>query len=286
VSIFVMMYIIATLASLLSAIALIVAVSRRRFAAMVTREVTELFSDAPPALGPEHLASRRDSLPDPVRRYLDYAIHRNAPAIRTARLQHDGFLRTKPNQRWMPVRGEEYFTVAEPGFVWTASVRAAPLVWIEARDHLLSGHGNMLVKLNSTLTIADSSGIEIDQGARLRWLAEIVWFPYGFTGDKVRWEPIDDRSARATLLGDPPVSAVMEIDEEGRLVTVRADRYRDIGGGKAVLTPWIGRCTDYREFAGFRVPSSIEVSWLLQEGEFTCIRFRVTALEYNIAHRF
>jgi hypothetical protein len=51
--------------------------------------------------------------------------------------------------------------------------------------------------------------------------------------------------------------------------------------GRAVLTPWIGRCKEYRTFDGFRAPSEIEVSWGLEEGEFACFRFRVTALEAN-----
>jgi hypothetical protein len=168
--------------------------------------------------------------------------------------------------------------------VWHATARVAPLVWLEARDHLLAGRGSILVKLASTLTVVDAGGREIDQGARLRWLAEAVWFPYGFLGDQVRWEAIDDRSARVTLHqseGDPPVSAVVEVDEEGKLVRVSGDRYRDVGGGKAVLTPWIGRCEEYRTFDGFQVPSAIEVSWGLEDGEFTCIRFRVTALELH-----
>jgi uncharacterized protein DUF6544 len=145
----------------------------------------------------------------------------------------------------------------------------------------------MLVKLCSTLTLADSSDPEIDQGANLRWLAEAAWFPYAFVGDPIQWEPIDARSARVTLLQeDLPVSAVVEVDEEGKLVRLRADRYRDAGGGRAVLTPWTGHYREYRDFDGVRVPSSVEVSWDLEEGEFSYARFRVTALEYNVPARF
>ncbi len=193
----------------------------------------------------------------------------------------------KPNGRWLPIEGEEYFTVATPGFVWHAVVRPAPLVWIEARDRLLSGRGNMLVKLCSTLTIADAGGPEIDQGANLRWLAEAAWFPYAFAGDPIQWEPIDTRSARVTLLQEGlPVSAIVEVDEEGKLVRLRADRYRDAGGGRAALTLWTGLYGDYRDFNGTRVPSSVEVAWDLEEGAFSYARFQVTALEYNVAARF
>jgi len=262
-------------------------VGRVRFRARVTREVATLFSDSAGGLGPDYLAVRWATLPAPARRYLRYAVGKDTPAIHSVRLRHDGFFRTKPGQRWFPIRGEEYFTVDKPGFVWIASIQPAPLLWIEARDCLLSGRGNMLVRFNSTITLADARGAEIDQGARLRWLAEVVWFPYGFLGERIHWEPIDDSSARVTLLAEAlPVRMVVEVDEEGKLVRIRGDRYRALGDGSEVLTPWMGRCADYRDFNGFRVPSSVEILWDLPDGEFCYARFRVTTLEYNIPERF
>ena len=267
--------------------ALVALVGRQRFRGRVTADVTTLLSDAGASVGSDQLNLRWDALPEPVRRYLRYAIREGAPATRTARLRHDGLFRTKPNQRWFRIEGEQYFTVARPGFVWNASIRPAPFLWIEARDHLMAGRGNMLVKLVSTISIADARGAEIDQGASLRWLAECAWFPYAYVGTQVEWEPIDARSVRATLRHDGlPVSAVLEIDDDGKLAQLRAERYRDVGGGKAVRTPWTGRYGDYREFNGFRVPSSVEVTWELEEGPFSYARFRVTGLEYNVADRF
>jgi hypothetical protein len=262
-------------------------VGRHRFRGRVTADVATLFSNAGVSIGSDQLNARWDALPEPVRRYLRYAIREGAPDIRTARLKHDGLFRTTPEQRWFPIEGEEYFTVAEPGFVWNASIRPAPFLWIEARDRLASGRGNMLVKLVSTIPIADAVGAEIDQGSRLRWLAECAWVPYAFVGDQVQWEPIDAHTARVRLRCDGlPVSALVEVDDEGKLTQLRADRYRDVGGGKAVLTPWTARCSDYREFNGFRVPSSVEVAWELENEPFSYARFRVTVLEYNVAHRF
>lgn len=197
-----------------------------------------------------------------------------------------GFFRLKPGQRWFPIAGEEYFTVARPGFVWNARVRLAPLVWVEACDSLLAGKGNMLVRLLSTFPIADERGEHIDQGSQARWLAELVWIPVGFAGGCIRWEAMGQYEARATLLaGGLPVSVIVEIGHEGKLVCVRGERYRDTGGGQAVLTPWIARCGDYRDFDGLRVPASVEVGWNLDEGEFIYARFRVTALEYNVNSR-
>jgi hypothetical protein len=89
----------------------------RRFRAQVAADVSALLSSPVPAVGPSELASREASLPEPVRRYLRYAIPAGAPAIRTVYLRHEGFFRTKPNAPWLPIRGEQYFTVGRPGFV-------------------------------------------------------------------------------------------------------------------------------------------------------------------------
>jgi hypothetical protein len=92
-------------------------------------------------------------------------------------------------------------------------------------------------------------------------------------------------AARATLVqeGAPPVAAIFEFDAEGRIVVIRGERYRDVAGGKPVLTPWVGRCSGYREFGRFRVPTHVEVAWVLDGVEFAYARFDVTTIEYNIS---
>ena len=274
----------ATLCIVLAAAVVAVLVNRYRFRALIAEEVTGLLSGATTAIGPDQVAQRWNGLPAPVRRYLRFAISPAAPAIRTLRLQHTGSIRTAPDSRWLPLEGAEYFAVAQPGFVWHGVANAAPLAWIEVRDRLLAERGSMLVKLESTLTLADAQGAEIDQGAQLRWLAEAMWFPYGLVGDRIRWEPVSDSTARATLLhADRPVSLVFEFDGEGKLLRVEGERSRDLGEGKSELTRWRGECADYREFGGLRVPTSASASWLLKEGPFEYIRIQVTGLEFNVS---
>jgi uncharacterized protein DUF6544 len=77
-----------------------------------------------------------------------------------------------PSKEELRIKGEEYFAVATPGFVWSGSIHPSRVVSILARDRLQSGRGSTLVKVNSFFTIANASGPEIDQGATLRWLAE------------------------------------------------------------------------------------------------------------------
>ena len=166
-----------TVVALLLALALVtlhVYLSRRPFRPRVSAEVHNLFSASTAGVGPMQLSARWETLPEPVCRYLRYAISEGAPEIRTARLRHEGFMRTGPNARWMPVCGEEQFTVARAGFVWNAWIRPIPPVWIEGRDSYLADQGEMLVRLYSRFTIAHARGPQTDQASKLRWLAECV----------------------------------------------------------------------------------------------------------------
>jgi Family of unknown function (DUF6544) len=66
----------------------------------------------------------------------------------------------------------------------------------------------------------------IDQGAELRFLAEIVWLPSAALSPYVEWEAIDVTSAKATMRHrGVPVSAVFYFDERGRFSRLTADRY-------------------------------------------------------------
>jgi hypothetical protein len=83
-----------------------------------------------------------------------------------------------------------------------------------------------------------------------------------------------------------PVSAVFDVDDDGKIAFMHANRYRDVGRGRAILSGWTGHCSDCREFNGFRVPTCVEVAWELENGSFTYARFQLTALEYNTSERF
>jgi hypothetical protein len=137
-----------------AAIWLTAAVASQRFQSRISEEVAKLFSSATACVGPDQLAARRSTLPEPVLRYLAFAVSDRAPAIRTMRLTHGGFFRTKPNQAWQNIKGEEHFAVTTPGFVWNGSIHPAPMVSIVARDLLQSGRGTEITYVHLVMALA------------------------------------------------------------------------------------------------------------------------------------
>ncbi len=118
-----------------------------------------------------------ESLPPPVQPYLSYTGVVGRPIARTVHLAQSGRMRLGPGQPWLSLRAKQYHSVQPPGFVWDGAVRAGPVAIGRARDMYVDGKGSMLVKALSLFGVVDAQGEEIDQGAMMRYLSEMVWFP-------------------------------------------------------------------------------------------------------------
>ncbi len=265
---------------------LVAGLNRSRFARRVRTEAGALLSGA----GEPRMVDRARlaGLPVPVRRYLEKALGSRPRAVRTVRLRHGGTFRTKLDGDWLPIRGEQYFAADPPGFVWWGRVVMAPGLWVDARDRSMEGAGEMLVRIESTFTVADGHGPELDQGALLRLLAETMWFPTAFLDERfVTWAPIDERQASVTLrVGGREAAGVFAFGEDGLPRAFRADRYRDLGGGRSALTPFTGEPADFREEGGLLVPHLMTALWHVGGKPIPYVRFLVERLEYDASAPF
>jgi hypothetical protein len=147
----------------------------------------------------------------------------------------------------------------------------------------------MLGRAGGLVTVVDEGGTPAMAASALaRWLGEAVWFPTalvpsGTPGDGVRWEAVDDSTARATITdGATAVSADFHFAPTREITRMTAMRYRDVNG-TGVLTPFEGRYGPYARRDGAMVPTSAEVAWLLPEGRFPYWRGRPVDVTYDHA---
>jgi hypothetical protein len=275
----VLLTLLAVAVALVAALAVVIAVQGGRFERRMLAEAAELLRSAGPGA---RAPAAPESLPPPVRRYLELSGATRHRPVRTARLEHGGWIATAP-ERPLPLLGRQWFTADPPGFVWRARAAVAPGLAMDARDRSVGGEGRMLVMLASTITVADASGPALDDSALQRLAAELAWFPTALLDARyVTWEPLDDRSARARLrVGGREAEVVFHFGDDGFPARIAAQRYRDLGAGKAVRTPWEGRCADFREVDGLRVPFRMDASWLIDGKEFHYAHFEVTRLELD-----
>jgi hypothetical protein len=201
--------------------------------------------------------------------------------IKTVRLKQEGKMRTKQNGPWMPSKAEQYFTVEEPGFVWIADVKMAPLVDLSGMDTFKAGKGKMKIKLLSLFPVVDSEGPEMDSSTMMRYLAEMMWFPTAALCPYIKWEKIDRNFAKATMEHEGlSVSGVFHFNEKGDILQFVGKRYKEVNG-KYILSDWGGINKEFKEFDGIRIPSKSAVTWFEEDGEFNWFEFEITELQYN-----
>jgi hypothetical protein len=197
-------------------------------------------------------------------------------------VRQTGEIRTSPNKGWVAMEAEESFSLDPPGFVWKGSIRPGPLVRVAAVDQFADGHGSMRISAWGKIPIGTVSGPEADSGELMRFLVESVWFPAFWVAPMVRWEAIDETSVRVSVqVGGVEASSQMHFGGDGLLCSIESQRHRVVGK-RFVLTPWKGRCWDYRELdAGVRVPHRISVTWGLPEGDFEWFRAVAERIAYT-----
>jgi hypothetical protein len=113
-------------------------------------------------------------------------------------------------------------------------------------------------------------------------------FPIPFTDRSrasiryVQWSALDEHRATATLqVNDRSVTAAFEFGPDELPAAFSAERYYDDGGGKAVMTPWVGRFSDYRFVDGVLVPHRVVAAWVLDGIPIEYARFDVQHVEFD-----
>lgn len=246
----------------------------------VKKEVADIFNDTE---NKKEIIGEKDlsGLPSPVQKWLETSGVVGKEKIETVRLKQKGFMRIKEDGPWMPTEADQYYTVDKPGFIWHAKVKMAPLLYFAGRDKYDEGHGNMLIKLFSVITVANGTGPEIDQGTLLRYLGEIVWFPTAALASYITWEEIDAHSAQATMsYGGVTASAIFKFNDQGEVIDYLCDRYMTVDDGYR-LEKYSVPMEDYQELDGLRIPTRAVGMWKLQTGDFSYYKAEVTEIEYN-----
>jgi hypothetical protein len=263
------------------AIASVLAIARARFERATAQAIETLLAGVSAEPGPVVRADEVAALPAPVARWLTASGVIDRPRVRTVHLRQRGGLRTAPDQAFMPAEAEQVFTTDEPGFVWSVRVTMGRLVPVAGRDQYLGGRGRMRISALSLIPLVNASGAEIDQGTLLRFLGEMVWFPSAALAPYVRWDPVDDHSAWATMIyRGVTASALFRFDDRGRMVQLTAKRYQG-GGAGARLEDWAVIAHAWTEMSGVVVPSKGVVSWRTAGRAFDYYRWEITDIAYD-----
>jgi hypothetical protein len=223
-----------------------------------------------------------EGLPAPVQRFFRAVLKDGQPIVATVNLSQQGlFNMSETKAKWSPFTATQFVTTQRPGFDWDARIQMAPSVSAFVHDAYMLGEGSLHVSLLGLFTIADVRDTpEAAQGELLRFFAEMPWYPTALLPSQgVRWEAIDNTSARATVT-DGATSLVFRFNAEGTIETMRAEaRYRD----KLTAMPWSGRFWNYSTRDGMLIPLEGEVGWEYPDGIRLYYQGKVTEINYEFA---
>jgi hypothetical protein len=225
-----------------------------------------------------------EGLPEPVQRFFRTVLKDGQAIVAAVKLSQQGtFNMSETEVKWSPFTATQLVTTQRPGFDWDARIQMAPGVNAFVHDAYLLGKGSLHASLLGLFTVADVGDTpEAAQGELLRFFAETTWYPTALLPSQgVRWEAIDDTSARANLTdGATTVFLVFQFNAEGTISTMRAEgRYRD----RLTAMPWSGRFWEYAVRNGMLIPLEGEVGWEYPEGIWLYFKGRITAIHYEFA---
>ena len=198
----------------------------------------------------------------------------------TVRMSQRGEMRASLADPWRPFTAEQVIGIREPGFVWRARMQAAPLVSAHILDYYLDGEGLLEARLFGSWGLARAVGPQVSKGELMRYLAELAWAPHAMLlNPRLTWREIDATTVEVSAESQAGLVRVRLVFEDGDLARIEADDRPRAVGRRLVPTRWEGRCCDYREMEGCRIPTRAAVSWLLEDGPFEYWRGSVTALQ-------
>jgi hypothetical protein len=244
-----------------------------------SKKVKELFAQSKNISDQKFHNSQLDNLPEPVQRYFNHILKKGQPYINYARIKHDGQFKTGIDKGWINIKGEQYATTAKPGFIWKGTTSL-----FVARDMYISDKGRLIASLFSLYNIIDAEGEQYNQGELLRWLGESVLYPTNLLpSDKLQWLPIDSQTAKLTYnYMELSLFFTITFNEIGEITEMETKRYMD----EKKLETWVIKATNYKELNNVFIPTSFDVLWRLEKGDFSYAKFYITEVEYNKPEKF
>ncbi|MBK9292644.1 MAG: hypothetical protein IPM52_13620 [Bacteroidetes bacterium] len=222
-----------------------------------------------------------DSLPEAVRNWLRQSGADFSTEVSAIKVSQKLQMKLKPSQKqWFEAQAEQYALVHQPAFIWKVKLNVSPLIHIQGRDLFASGKAEMHIRANGLVDLVKATGPATADGSLIRYLGELVWYPWAALSDHISWQEIDNQNAVATIrIHDMQASARFTFDEKGRFLMLSAMRLMNENDPQRY--EWVTEAYEWQRFDGIDLPSRVRVSWILPEGKWTWLDVQITGLERN-----
>jgi hypothetical protein len=194
-----------------------------------------------------------------------------------------GRIREKADDPWMDFTAEQVNFPGEPSrfFLLRATRAGLPVDVYHSFQH---GAASMRVRLLSLFPIVDTRGPAFTRAETVTLFNDIALLaPSELANPAIRWEAIDDRSARGFYsLGDNTVSAVFTFNDADELVDfISEDRLASSDTGALTRISWSTPIAGYQSFGPRRVMTRGEGKWHPEAGAYTYIDLELVDWQVN-----
>ncbi|MCW8849057.1 MAG: hypothetical protein OQJ81_03685 [Melioribacteraceae bacterium] len=222
--------------------------------------------------------------PELVKRFFRSVLSDSIYIPKFITVEQSAQFKTDVNSEWRELKATQYFSTDRANFIWVSEMKTSKFFWVNAIDSYINGKGNMLIKLNSSITVADSWGIELDKSGLFRYISEAVFFPTKlFPTKNLLWNILDSNLAEVKFTDSKnSIVAKLYFDSDYKITKVETyDKYRALEEGfkKSLYTVYF---SDYEIINDhFRVPKKVEVEWDLPSGKFIYGKFNIDKITYE-----
>jgi hypothetical protein len=222
-------------------------------------------------------------LPTPVQKWITNIGLIGKETIQTVYLQQKGTMKLKPEQKkWTEAIAEQYVTTNQPAFIWKVKMNMFPFLNVFGRDHYMDGKSQMLIKIASLIPVVNVSKNEkVNQSTLQRYLMELPWYPTSALSPYIKWEYLNESSAKATMTyKGVSGTATFHFTQNGDLEKISAYRYKD-SDALSVPIECLGEVIETTYIDGIKIPTKLNVSWMLETGKFTWYRIKISNVTFN-----
>jgi len=257
----------------------------RSLQARYDRVVAAVFADqplGPPAalLTPGDLAP----LPAPVRRYVERSGAVGRPRPQNMRVVFDADMYRNPGQAPMRATSVQYSFFGRPARLFLMRARMFGLP-VRALHVYRREQATFTVRVASLLNIVDLEGDEISAGETVTVLNDLcLMAPGAMVDPRLRWDPIDDRTAAVTFVNGPQrVAATLVFNDRNELVDFWSDDRPENVGGRLVPARWSTPVSECRDVNGLHLVHRGSAVYARPDGPFTYGVFTLRSLLYDVA---
>ena len=224
------------------------------------------------------------SLPPSVQKWMNQIGIIGKEQIHKVYFKQKGQMKLKPEQKdWVSAEAEQYVTIDKPAFLWKVHVKnMVPLVAVVGRDKFQDGEAAMTIKIGSLFPVVDiANNNKVNQSALQRYLLELPMYPFAAFNSYITWEKIDQNLAKATMSYQGVTgSATYYFSDSGELLKISAMRYKD-ADENAKHIECIAEIKDNSIINGMKLPTKIEITWVLENGPFTWYKLEIDEVTFE-----